>query len=410
MAKPLTNQSLAEALIALVKAQNFEAIADPLLGGRPLEHFPSIDVAVVAFPRNSAPVWASVIFHRDLPDGHVCDIGADAGAVRGVRYLADQTNEALDSISWLPGADWSKMAWETVHGDGPVSTVLPYPGSMMKVLVLVGAARLVDAGRYTWEQDWTYKGETKPVAAWADSMIVASNNIATEALTALLHAGGLIVRKDDGSEDNQLHELFTAYGLPTLKFADTQPGGGWRSADGAGVGSHQMTSWDTVRLLWLLLNDGPAAPWMPANAAPILSKESRRRVWAWMGEQGLHEILSSTTLAGLEGWREGIPSHLPARWVQPDGSVKVEEKFFPGDVRPYNATTSVSFLHKTGNTDNYASNCGLVQGDQPEGRRYLISFMSNLGRRYRACQYSLTDYRVPALGGAIDRWLAEHLE
>ncbi|MBV8635667.1 MAG: hypothetical protein JO002_14330, partial [Burkholderiaceae bacterium] len=65
---------------------------------------------------------------------------------------------------------------------------------------------------------------------------------------------------------------------------------------------------------------------------------------------------------------------------------------------------------KTGNTENYASDAGLVQGDGPNGRRYLIAMYSSLGRRYRPDVRCATDWRVPALSAAIDSWLADHLE
>jgi hypothetical protein len=301
------------------------------------------------------------------------------------------------------------MTWQPLYGKGPLSFVQPYPASLLKVMVLVGVARLVDAGRYDWPQPWAYDGVSKTIDAWADSMIVASNNDATSALVALLHAGGLIVR-DGATEHNQLHRLFAAWGLPTLRLADTRPDGGWRSADGAGVGHIHMTAWDTVRLLWLLLEEGAQAPWLGVDAAPLLSAASRQRCWRYLSEQGLHEVLSTTALAGAAGWRAGIPARLPERFIGADGSVLVEDIDFPADVRAANAAATVHFAHKTGNTDNYTSDAGLVQSLRPGGRRYLIAMLSNLGRRYRACEYSVTDYRVAALGAAIDRRLAELLE
>jgi hypothetical protein len=412
VAKPLNNQTLADALIKLVRDQHLEQIPDSMLDGQPLRHFPSLDLAVVAFPRNAPPVWANVLFSRDFPEGHIAETGDEAGPVRNVRYLKDQLNAHLESFVWFPDCDWTKLQWGELYGEAVRSFVVPYPASLLKVMVLVGVARLVDAGRFTWDQHWTYLEETKSIAAWADSMIVASNNDATSALVSVLHAGGLIVSTEAG-EKNLLHALFESYGLHTLKLANTRADGGWRSANGAGVGSHHMTAWDCVRLLWLLADEDARAPWLPENFPPILSPDSRRRFWSLLGDQGLHEILSTTALVGIPGWQAGIPAHLPQRWIKNDGSVQVEHIAFPADVREQNALADASFAHKTGNTDNYASDGGLVEGDggvDGNGRRYLIAMYSSIGRRYRPDVRCATDWRIPALGAAIDRWLAEHLE
>jgi beta-lactamase class A len=63
------------------------------------------------------------------------------------------------------------------------------------------------------------------------------------------------------------------------------------------------------------------------------------------------------------------------------------------------------FAHKTGTTDNYASDAGIVHAD---GAHYLVAVLSSLGRRYAAHEGCATTWRLPALGGALrgllERW------
>ena len=290
--------------------------------------------------------------------------------------------------------------------------VSPYPASLIKLMVAVGVCLLVDSGSFAWDDPWVYQGARKTVDQWTESMLVASNNDATSAMVALLHAGGLITQEEDG-ESNALHLVFVGLGLHTLLLSHTKPDGGWRNADGAGVGHLVMTAWDTVRLLWLILGStAPQPPWLADRAADaeLLLPASRQRLLAYLADQGLHEVLSSTGLAGVPGWQPGLPAQVPARWVQADGSVRVEDIGLPADIRGANAQASVQFAHKTGTTDNYASDAGYVTSLKPGGRRYLIAITTNLGRRYAPHTHCATDWRVPQLGAAIDAWLQEHLE
>jgi len=408
----LTSAALAQALREAVRSSGIEQARDHWNQRLPPAHFPSVDLAVIAFPRDGAPVWANVLFSRELPQGHVVQIGPEAGPARGVRFDADLRDDELNSPAWMPGADWQRLRFAPLAGDGPLRFVAPYPASLVKLMVAVGVGRLVDAAQARWEQPWTHAGRSRTVAQWTESMLVASSNEATDAMVALLHAGGLITRHDDGSETNGLHVLFRDAALPTLRLAQTRSDGGWRNAQGAGVGQLQMTAWDTVRLLWLLLPEGvvPAPPWRPPGARPLLSERSRERLWAMLYDQGLHEVLSSTALAGLPGWQPGLPARLPARWLRPDGSVEVDDVRFPADVRPANARATASFAHKTGTTDNYASDAGWVQGDGPHGRRYLVAMITSVGRRYAAHPACATDWSLPRIGKAVDAWLQAAME
>jgi hypothetical protein len=396
-------------MLRLVREQKFERIVDHHNGGGAIAHFPSLDFAVVAFPRNAEPVWANVLFSRDFPHGVVADTGSQAGAVSNIRYLQDQTNPAGESVAWLADSDWDALAWTPLADQSGHRFVSPYPASLVKLMVAVGVARVVDGEKFHWHDLWQFGGAGRTVAQWTDAMIVASNNDATSAMVALLHAAGLISRGGD-QEVNHLNSLFGSFGLHALRLTDTKADGGWRNADGAGVGHLHMTAWDTVRLLWLLSDEVASPPWLESSMQPILSAESRRHLRGVLADQGLHEILSSTVLAGVPGWKPGINSRLPERWIQADGSAQVEDRRYPADVRSVNSCATAAFAHKTGTTDNYASDAGIVTGFAPQGRRYCIALTTNLGRRYAPNAYCATDWRIPQLGERIDAWLSAQLE
>ncbi|OYU32325.1 MAG: hypothetical protein CFE39_03590 [Comamonadaceae bacterium PBBC2] len=426
-AAPFTHAQLADALLQCVRDQDFAGVKDSQNGGQAIAHFPSIDLAVVVFPHNAPPVWANVLFSRDIPQGLVADVGPMAEEVINVTYMHDVTNAAGESVAWSPGSNWDAMDWVAVEEfdkddrSGPLPHeqrfVSPYPASLIKLMVAVGVCLLVDTAVFAWDEPWDYQGTRKTIDQWMDSMLVASNNDATSAMVALLHAGDLIVRVGEGvgaGEINYLSVAFKGLGLHTLMLSNTQPDGGWRNADGAGVGYLNMTAWDTVRLLWLILGETAPTPppWLPHMEPPgyMFGAPSRQRLLAYLAEQGLHDVLSSTALAGVPGWQAGLPAEMPARWVQADGSVQVEDIQFPADIRAAHAQASVQFAHKTGTTDNYASDAGYVTALKPGGRRYMIALTSNLGRRYAPHPHCATDWRIPKLGAAIDAWLQEHLE
>ena len=407
----MTADQLAQALLLAVRAQHFEATPDRLRGGAPLSHFPSLDLALIAFPQSAPPVCANVLFSREHPQGVIAEIAPAAGAVQNIAYLADRTDAQLRSDAWLPYADWSRLHFELLAGSGPQRFVAPYPASLIKLMVAVGVARQVDAGACAWDTPVAHAGRTRGAADWAEDMIVFSCNDATSALVALLHTQGAIVRTAAHEVHNALHQAFTAQGLTTLRLADTRADGGWGNAAGAGVGHLQMTAWDTARLLWLLDADAPPASWLEPGMRALVSSASRARIRAWLEHQALHQILSSTALAGVQGCVPGLPAALPQRWIGADGSVQAgADCAFPADVRPAAQRAEVMFAHKTGTTENYASDAGIVQGLAPRRRRYIVALISNLGTRYAPVVPCATTWRLPALGAAIDAAIAPWLE
>ena len=407
----MTPNELAQALLRCVRAQHFEATPDSMRDGAPLSQFPSLDLALIAFPPDAPPVWANVLFSREHPQGLIADIAPGAGAVRNIAYFADRTDAALRSDAWLPDADWSHLAFAPLAGGGPMRFVAPYPASLIKLMVAVAVVRQVDAGACTWQTPLDFAGRTRPVADWAEDMIVFSCNTSTSALVALLHAQGAIVRAGDRELRNALHEVFARQGLHTLRLANTRADGGWGNAAGAGVGHLQMTAWDSARLLWLLDAAAPAAPWVAPGRPALVSEEGRMRIRNWLDDQALHEILSSTALAGVRGWVPGLPAAMPARWIGADGSLFAGTEYaFPADVRPASQRAEVRFAHKTGSTENYASDAGIVRGIAPRTRHYIVALTTNLGQRYAPGEPCATAWRLPALGAAIDAAISPWLE
>ena len=350
------NDRLAQGLLGAVRARDFGATADNWRGGAAVEAFPSIDLALVDFSRGVTPQRANVLFSRETPLGFAAEIEGVAGAVRQLRFDADPRDAKGDSVAWQPGADWSRLHWTAIdaaQASAPRRFVAPYPASLLKLMLAVGVGLAVERGLCGWP------------AALAP-MITVSDNDATDECVALLHRVGLLA----AGRSHALNTTFEAWGLRTLQVNDTMARGGWRNGDGAGVGHIHMTAWDTVRLLWLLDAQAPPAPWL-GPGAPALQPATRELLHALLRRQQLDEILSSGSLRGVPGWVPGLPD-------------------------------APLFAHKTGTTDNYASDAGIVQGP---GRHYIVAVLTNLGLRYASHERCATTWRLPALGAAVDSLL-----
>ena len=389
---PLTHATLAQALLDAVRSQPWHLARDQRRAGAPFTHPPSLDLAVAAFVPGQAPAWANVLFSRELPQGHVAHFAGQAGSVSSVTFQADIVDAQGVSVAWQPHSDWSGLRFPPLFGEGAVRFVAPYPASLIKLMVAVGVAMLVDARRAEWHAPWRHAGHTHSLAEWAEPMITLSSNEATDALVALLHARGLIRRQGDGDGGshadaevhNELHALFARQGLATLRLANTRADGGWRNTDGAGVGQLQMTAWDSLRLLWRLQDD--PAPWLApavpgraadaqavgADAPELLSRASRVRLMGWLAAQQRNEVLSSSSLTHVPGWQAGIQGR---------------------------------FAHKTGTTETYASDAGRVE--LPGGGHFLIAVLSSLGSASAPHPDCAADGSLPRLGAAVEQWLRE---
>ncbi|MBU6260207.1 MAG: serine hydrolase [Burkholderiales bacterium] len=339
---------LARDLLRAVQAQDFGATADAERGGAALAHFPSIDLALALFAPGAAPRFANVLFSREHPGGIAAPLADDAGALVGLRYDADLQDAQGESIAWRPDADWSRLPFERLYGDGPLRVVAPYPASVLKLMVAFGIALARDRGL---------------IAAWPHAlapMLTVSDNDATTELVRQLHRLGMI---------DPLHAEFGRCGLPTLRLRGTTAAGGWGNADGAGVGRIQMTAWDTLRLLWLIDGQTPQPPWLPPGSKP-LRPESAAHLVELLRRQQLDGVLSSGSLRDLPGWVEGLPD-------------------------------APAYAHKTGNTLNYAADAGIVQRGGGGGRYAIVVVFTNLGTRHAPQPRCASTWRLPALGGAI---------
>ena len=349
-------QALGPSLLNAVRQQDFAHTPDSWHGGAPVTHFPSIDLAVAAFPADGgAPRCANVLFSREHPQGVVGEIGPRCSALRNVGFVRDVQDAKGQSIAWQAGRNWRQIPWQPLTGRtagaGTLRFVAPYPASLLKLLVAVGLGIGIDRGLLP-----AWPAELEP-------MITVSDNDATTACVALLHRHALV---------DLLNKRCAELGLATLQLNDTTPAGGWRNADGSGVGHIHMTAWDTVRLLWLLDADAPPAPWLPAGesaAHPLLQPATREHLRGVLARQQRNEILSSGSLREVPGWLPGLPD-------------------------------APAFAHKTGTTDNYASDAGIVRTGRSH---YIVALLSSLGRRYAPDTRCATTWRVPALGAAVHR-------
>ncbi len=345
--------TLAQALLHAVHAQDFGATPDSERGGAPLTHFPGIDLAVIDFSRG-APRWANVLFSREHPQGVVAEVGDDASAVQNIRFDADLTDAHGESVAWAPDADWQRLPFRPLAGQGALRFVAPYPASLLKLMVAVGVGLALDRGLIT---------------GWPDAlapMIELSDNDATTDCVKRLHRCGMV---------QALNRRFAELGLATLQLNDTTPQGGWRNGDGSGVGHIHMTAWDTARLLWLLDADAPPPPWLPAGTA-LLQPATRDHLRRVLQAQQLDHVLSSGSLRAVPGWLPGLPD-------------------------------APTFAHKTGNTHNYSADAGIVRGP---GLHAIVAVLTSLGQRYAPDARCATTWRLPALGAALHGLLQRPLQ
>lgn len=398
--------ALEQTLLEVVREAHFEEVVDfgpeeDVCPGaafcpaeaRLMKHPPNIDVAVIELDEAGQMLdRANVLLSRDYPEGLVVPLDPDTGAT-GVRWLrwdierwnggtfstTTTTGELLTVKGWLDNPPLTTADDIVLGREGaPYHFMLPYPASNFKLLIAYYLMRLVDRGEMSLDQSVTYlppdtPPETRALSDWLDLMITVSDNYATKALLQELGRANLL----DG-----LNREFSALGLSTLQLNGVDPATGYRWRPG----SFHMTAFDTARLLWLI-EGGEGVLWQSPNGpvtAAHLSPSSRVFLKELLAQQGLNEALSTSNLWGAAHVWPGIPSTVPARWVNPeDGTVTVAGISYGCDVRPGNAQAEVTFAHKTGLTYNYASDAGIVQSlpGQPY-RHYVIAFFASLGYRY----------------------------
>ncbi|QSQ28447.1 serine hydrolase [Pyxidicoccus parkwayensis] len=415
--KPPRPASLEQELLSAVRQSGFDEVLDFQHNGGRIAHPPNVDVALLELDADGRPVAAAnVLLSRDYPKGVTVPIDPKTWGTTAVRYTR------WDLERWDGQKDWAGATAEDDLVPGREKARLrfmaPYPASLFKLLIAFRVMRLVDRGVLTLAQPWHFMREAvdrgeRPVWRWMEPMVTESDNGSTEALAKLLHEKG-------GMEG--LNAELAELGLGTLQVNGTSPvtGRSWNP------GSIHMTALDTARLL-LLIEGGPGVLWRTPSGREVtaaeLSQAARVYLQSLLADQALHEALSSTVLCGDPKAEPGIPAAVPRRWVDPkDGTVTAADTAFGRDTRPCNAAAEVTFLHKTGLTENYGSDGGIVRSMPWASRRhYIVVFLSNLGYRYYdpsvasaadpskgedgfpyvSTKISYTQ-RIPALGRRID--------
>jgi len=398
------SEELPERLLKALRTAGFGGVVDfdKQQPGQPapqVTYSPHVDVAVIELDaRGRAVAAANVQQSRDFPNGRIVPLGPDLRAL-GTDFrswdLARWDNLTPKQFATTPYPAGSAL----VPGARGVPFMSPYPASTFKLLVAVQVLRLVDAGRLTLGQRTVNQapgaacieggslpaaGDEPTIATALDAMITFSDNTSTCLLLQQLHVLGQL---DPAS--NKLNATFARLGMPTLQVNGTDPvtGASW------GVGSIDMTAMDTARLL-LLIQGGRLSLEDRGGVAPsaLLSRQSRSLLLSLLGDQGFHEVLSTTNWCGLDYPVQGIPARVPDRWVGSDGTVTVDGIPYGQDVRPCNAAAQVTFAHKTGLTENYGSDAGIVTAlPGQDGRRYIVTVFSNVGYRYSDPSQAGTD-------------------
>jgi len=395
---------LSGSLLRALRAAGFAGVVDfdKQQPGQPapqVTYSPHVDVALIEVDAEGRAVAAANVQQsRDFPNGRIVPLGRDLRALGtdlrswDLSRWDDLTPQQFATTPYPAGS-------ALVPGARGVPFMSPYPASTFTLLVAVQVLRLVDAGRLTLAQRTVNQapgapcieggslpaaGDEPTISQALDSMITYSDNTSTCLLLQQLHVLGQL-----DPTSNKLNATFARLGMPTLQVNGTAPvtGASW------GVGSIDMTAMDTARLL-LLLQGGRLSLDDRGGTTPseLMSKQSRSRLLSLLGQQGFHEVLSTTNWCGLSYPQHGIPARVPDRWIGTDGTVTVDGIPYGQDVRPCNATAQVTFAHKTGLTENYGSDAGIVTAlAGQDGRRYIVAVFSNVGYRYSDRSQASTD-------------------
>lgn len=486
------------------------------------ERFPQIDLSVAAFnPAGCAPAVAkaTVVFDRAHPDGVIGHHDPRTLKLTDIRYR--KWDEArFNSGRWrlsgegaaaqaqlVPG---SEVAWSAPFPEGSrlgpepdgaaVDFMSPWPASVFKLMVATRLLQALEAGKTADGQPLTLATEVElPTQAIVsacpaeprkltlrqalETMLQWSGNCAAAGLIRFLHERQEIIQSPsvdesgwplEGPRVTRVNELLASLGLETLQMNRTvAQSGRWGNPNDnydtrtATVANNHMTSWDTVRLLWLLddVSEAQRPAWEVAPGQPVNAGFVGPQTKALLREL-LRDSFSGTGLAntlncggrrlgdppGVTGdglWPEmGIPQRYPAKWL--DG-IKVKNPWgdhpYPNvvdglspeaghsphslDVSPCQRAAEVEFLNKAGLTNVAGSSVGIVRGLEPEGQRqrlrrhYIVSFFSSLGTRFAdgarmkavglgRDAHAVTGIdmtqKIPALGAKLDTWLALWLE
>jgi hypothetical protein len=346
---------------------------------KPIAQQPQIDATILELNRAGRVVSAgTVLMSPQYPHGIIVPV---------------DRNLATSQVRWT---QWDDLGWYANHGVGtidvvpgrqnaPVQFMLPYPASVLKLMVAFGVLRLADQGVISLAGTYDYQptsassvslcgtASSNTIRSYLDASLTQSSDPASCALIKLLWDHGAI---------GALNQEFQDLGLATLHLEGTNPatGGHWTNAV-------TMSSLDAAKLL-ALINGGPGTLWTAPDGMPVtravLSASSRRFFLRELGQQGWNWMLSTTNYCGAAYPAAGIPQVTAKRWIAPDGTVTVAGNHFGRDVRPCNRAAKVTFAHKPGWVSNGGADAGIVRSlpGQPF-RHYIIAVFSNLGDQYQ---------------------------
>jgi hypothetical protein len=344
---------------------------------QPIVQQPQIDATVLELDlAGRITSTGTVLVSPQYPHGVVVPVDGNAhtDAVRWWQWddLGWYTNHAVGSIDVVPGRQ-----------NAPLQFMLPYPASVLKLMVNFGVLRLVDQGAISLGETYDYQpasvnslcgaAASNTVRGFIDASLTWSSNAASCALIKLLW---------DHNAITGLNREFQNLGLETLQVKDTDSGTGGHWSNPV-----TMSSLDTAKLL-ALINGAPGALWRAPDGQPVtsavLSASSRRLFKAELGQQGWNWMLSTTNYCDRGYPAAGIPQVTAQRWLAADGSVTLPGgASFGQDVWPCNQAAQVTFAHKPGWVSNSGADAGIVQSlpGQPY-RHYIIAVFSNLGDQY----------------------------
>ncbi len=379
---------------------------------KPISQQPQIDATVLELDRAGRIVSSgTVLMSPQYPHGVVVPVDSNfhTAAVRWWQWddLGWYTNHAVGTIDVVPGRQ-----------NAPLKFMLPYPASVLKLMVNFGVLRLVDQGVIRLSDTYQYQPTTvsslcggpssNTVRGYIDASLTWSSNAASCALIKLLW---------DHNAITGLNQEFQNLGLETLQLAGTNPGNG-----GHWSNSVTMSSLDAAKLL-ALINGGPGVLWTAPNGQRVtsaaLSATARQFFQAELGQQGYNWMLSTTNYCRRGYPAPGIPQVTAKRWIGANGAVTLPDgSYFGQDVRPCNQSAQVTFAHKPGWVSNSGADAGIVQSlpGRPY-RHYIIAVFSNLGDQYAdpgrpADPSGVTpvEYtqKFAQLGQAIDQYEARH--
>lgn len=329
----LTDAVLAEGMRAAVGSVGFDNVADfgplygagcstvpsapcaALVGRTGREHFPQIDLSVIAFNAADCPqpiARATVVFDRTHPTGFVATHDERTGQITNIRFrrwdearwnggrwILESNGEgdsATAQARIVPGSElhWlAPYAVEDLLGAGPamdsngraIDFMSPWPASVFKTMVGTYVMKLIDRGQAI---DGTPVDLTTPIELPGADLVPAcpkepqtlslrqaletmlqwSGNCATAALIRFLHTHQEIIQSANvdprgfpisAPTRSRLNDLLAELGLTTMGMHRTIAASGrWGNANdnydraAASVAHNHMNSWDTARLFWLL--------------------------------------------------------------------------------------------------------------------------------------------------------------